>query len=77
VFIRYGLKEFNGEEIFESFVDDEWLSTKFMSYFVACLSHDESIHMAEGAGYRVFLSPEIGVSPHEWHLNYSSAQPIT
>jgi len=60
VFIRYGLKEFNGEEIFESFVDDEWLSTKFMSYFVACLSHDESIHMAEGAGYRVFLSPEIG-----------------
>ncbi|KAG2582963.1 hypothetical protein PVAP13_6KG145212 [Panicum virgatum] len=60
VFIRYGLKEFNGEEIFESFVDDEWLSTKFMSYFVACLSHDESIHMAEGARYRVFLSPEIG-----------------
>jgi len=77
VFIHYGLKEFNGEEIFESFVDDEWLSTKFMSYFVACLSHDESIHMAEGAGYRVFLSPEIRVSPHEWHLNYSSAQPIT
>ncbi|KAG2611823.1 hypothetical protein PVAP13_4KG212235 [Panicum virgatum] len=35
-------------------------STKFRSYFVACLSHDESIHMAEGAGYRVFLSPEIG-----------------
>ncbi|XP_039777861.1 uncharacterized protein LOC120645161 isoform X1 [Panicum virgatum] len=31
-----------------------------MSYFVACLSHDESIHMAEGAGYRVFLSLEIG-----------------
>ncbi|XP_039828910.1 uncharacterized protein LOC120690347 isoform X3 [Panicum virgatum] len=60
VFICYGLKEFNGEEIFESFIDDEWLSTKFMSYFVACLSHDESIHMAEGAGYMVFLSPEIG-----------------
>ena len=62
MFIRYGLKEFNGEEIFESFVDDEWLSTKFMSYFVACMSHDESVHMIDGGGYRVFLSLELGVS---------------
>ncbi|CAL5059089.1 unnamed protein product [Urochloa decumbens] len=32
---------------------------KFMSFFVACISHDER-HMADGGGYRVFLSQELG-----------------
>ncbi|XP_039792113.1 uncharacterized protein LOC120672288 [Panicum virgatum] len=38
------------------------LCTRFMSYFVACMSHDESVHMIDGGGYRVFLSLELGVS---------------
>lgn len=55
--------EFTGIEILDSFPDDQELSTKFMSYFVECLSHDESVHMPDGGGYRVFLSQKIGVSP--------------
>lgn len=42
----------------------EMLSGKFMSYFVQCMSHDESIQMADGAGYRVFLSQQLGVRGH-------------
>ncbi|CAL4955067.1 unnamed protein product [Urochloa decumbens] len=33
--------------------------TQFMSFFVACISHDER-HMSDGGGYRVFLSQELG-----------------
>ncbi|TKW21176.2 hypothetical protein SEVIR_4G178678v4 [Setaria viridis] len=58
-FIRTGLREFTGSDISESFLDGEMLSTQFMSYFVACMSYDEC-HMADGGGYRVFLSQELG-----------------
>ncbi|RLM54265.1 hypothetical protein C2845_PM10G10430 [Panicum miliaceum] len=51
--------EFSGSEILESFLDGEMLSSKFISYFVACMSHDEC-HMADGGGYRIFLSQELG-----------------
>jgi hypothetical protein len=37
------------------------LTAEFMSYFVDCLRHDEH-HLADSGGYRVFLSPELGVS---------------
>nr|TKW10860.1 hypothetical protein SEVIR_6G195700v2 [Setaria viridis] len=59
IFICTGLREFSGSEISESFLDGEMLSTQFMSYFVACMSYDEC-HMADGGGYRVFLSQELG-----------------
>ncbi|RLM74816.1 hypothetical protein C2845_PM15G09120 [Panicum miliaceum] len=59
IFIRVGLQEFSGSDIIDSFLDEEMLPTEFISYFVACMRHDESVHMADGAGYRVFLSPEL------------------
>jgi hypothetical protein len=37
------------------------LTAEFMSYFVDFLRHDEH-HLADSGGYRVFLSPELGVS---------------
>uniref|UniRef100_K3YCC0 Uncharacterized protein n=1 Tax=Setaria italica TaxID=4555 RepID=K3YCC0_SETIT len=58
-FIRIGLREFSGSDISESFLDGEMLSTQFMSYFIACMSYD-GCHMADGGGYRVFLSQELG-----------------
>ena len=63
VFIRTDLREFSGSDILASFIEGEkMLRTGFMSYFVACMSHDESVHMIDGGGYRVFLSLELGVS---------------
>jgi len=63
VFIRTDLREFSGSDILASFIEGEkMLCTGFMSYFVACMSHDESVHMIDGGGYRVFLSLELGVS---------------
>nr|TKW32268.1 hypothetical protein SEVIR_2G157600v2 [Setaria viridis] len=59
IFIRTGLREFSGSDIEESFLDGEMLSTQFMSYLVAYMSYDEC-HMADGGGYRVFLSQEHG-----------------
>uniref|UniRef100_K3Z0L8 Ubiquitin-like protease family profile domain-containing protein n=1 Tax=Setaria italica TaxID=4555 RepID=K3Z0L8_SETIT len=35
------------------------LATQFISYFIAYMSCDEC-HMADGGGYRVFLSQELG-----------------
>ncbi|CAD6247341.1 unnamed protein product [Miscanthus lutarioriparius] len=60
VFISIGFIEFTGNEILDSFPDDQELSSKFMSYLVQCLSHDESVRMPDGGGYRVFLSHRIG-----------------
>ncbi|KAG2634392.1 hypothetical protein PVAP13_2NG168906 [Panicum virgatum] len=61
VFIRTDLREFSGSDILASFIKGEkMLCTGFMSYFVACMSHDESVHMIDGGGYRVFLSLELG-----------------
>ncbi|XP_021317300.1 uncharacterized protein LOC8076785 isoform X4 [Sorghum bicolor] len=60
VFISTGFIDFTGNEILDSFPNDQELSTKFMSYFVQCLSHDESVHMPDGGGYRVFLPHRIG-----------------
>ncbi|KAG2650539.1 hypothetical protein PVAP13_1NG457219, partial [Panicum virgatum] len=55
------LREFSGSDILASFIDGEkMLCTGFMSYFVSCMSHDESVHMIDGGGYRVFLSLELG-----------------
>ncbi|CAN6373403.1 unnamed protein product [Urochloa humidicola] len=59
IFIKSGLREISGEQILDTFIDAEMLSTQFMSFFVACISHDER-HMADGGGYRVFLSQELG-----------------
>lgn len=42
VFITTGFMEFTGHEIIDSFLDDQELSFKFMSYLVQCLRHDES-----------------------------------
>ncbi|OEL15067.1 hypothetical protein BAE44_0023914 [Dichanthelium oligosanthes] len=64
VFISDGLTEFTGMEILDSFCDDEAFSSKFMSYLVDCMRLDESVHMLDGGGYRVFLSLKLGVSPH-------------
>ncbi|XP_021306193.1 uncharacterized protein LOC8072946 isoform X4 [Sorghum bicolor] len=60
VFISTGFTDFTGNEILDSFPNDQELSTKLMSYFVQCLSHDESVHMLDGGGYRVFLPHRIG-----------------
>ncbi|CAL5059090.1 unnamed protein product [Urochloa decumbens] len=59
IFIKAGSRKFSGEQILDTFIDAEMLSTQFMSFFVACISHDER-HMADGGGYRVFLSQELG-----------------
>lgn len=75
VFISTGFIDFTGNEILDSFPNDQELSTKLMSYFVQCLSHDESVHMPDGGGYRVFLPHRIGVSPHKEHL-YNLAKTI-
>ncbi|XP_025794955.1 uncharacterized protein LOC112875348 isoform X3 [Panicum hallii] len=55
------MKYLSGSDILASFIDGEkMLCTRFMSYFVACMSHDGSVHMIDGGGYRVFLSPDLG-----------------
>ncbi|CAN6373611.1 unnamed protein product [Urochloa humidicola] len=61
IFIKFGLREISGEQILDTFIDAKMLSTQFMSFFVACISHDER-RTADGGGYRVFLSQELGVS---------------
>ncbi|CAM0150350.1 unnamed protein product [Urochloa decumbens] len=54
IFIKAGSREFSGEQILDTFIDAEMLSTQFMSFFVACISHDER-HMADGGGVQGLL----------------------